>query len=412
MTGFWLVAILLLLLGYVFFIPAFNPKQGSTPRRDRLNVLLHRQRQGELVLEEPDNQNRAFLEADSSRNLLNDLESPKEKESGDLTRGRIPLIVTLCLLPMVILVSYLALGRPDMIEGTPLLQAQSANPASSNTDMNASIQRLAERLKNNPNDVEGWMLLGRSLQSTRQFNQAAEAYAYGLKLEPDNPDIKAMYAESLAEANQGKLAGRPVELIEEVLKTDPQHKNALWLAGIAAAERGDRKQAVDFWQKLRLQLPPDSPDVQQIDNIIADMQGQPAPRPATGGSVAAEAKNPGTISKRLQVAVTLAPNLKDKASPDDALFIFARAAEGPPMPLAVVRKQVKDLPVEVSLDDTMSMMPGMNLSSFERIILGARISKTGKPTPSEGDLQGLTQALAAENNKRYEVLIKDVVVGK
>lgn len=409
MTGFWLVATLLLLLGYVFFIPAFNPKPGSAPRRDRLNILLHRQRQGELAQEESDSQNRALLEAESSRNLLNDLESPMELESGDLNRGRIPLIITLCLLPMVILVTYLGLGRPDMIDGIPPTSAKTGNSAD---DMNASIQRLAERLKNNPNDVEGWMLLGRSLQSTRQFDQAAEAYAYGLKLEPDNPDIKAMYAESLAEANQGKLAGRPVELIEEVLKTDPQHKNALWLAGIAAAERGDRKQAVDYWQKLRQQLPPDGPDVQQIDTYIADMQGQPAPRPAAGGSVSAEAKNPGTVNKRIRVAVTLDLNLKDKASPDDALFIFARAAEGPPMPLAVVRKQVKDLPIEVSLDDTMSMMPGMNLSSFERVILGARISKTGKPTPSVGDLQGLTQALETENDKRYEVLIKEVVAGR
>ena len=409
MTGFWLVATLLLLLGYVFFIPAFNPKlrASTAPRRDRLNILLHRQRQNELAQEELDGQNREWLEAESARNLLNDLEAPQEQQDTDTTRGRIPLIITLCLLPMVILVTYLGLGRPDLIEGLP-----PPPTAMEDNDINASIQKLAERLRNDPNDVDGWMLLGRSLQTIRQYDKAAEAYGYALKLEADNLDIKALYAESLAEAHQGRLEGKPAELVQEVLSKDPRHKNALWLAGIAAAERGDKKQAVEHWLALKQQLPADSSDTRQIDAYIADMQGQPSvPQPAVASRPAAEGRKPATASKRIQVAVSLAAELKAKTSPDDALFIFARAAEGPPMPLAVVRKQVRDLPIEVSLDDTMSMMPGMNLSSFERLVLGARISKTGKPTPTPGDLQGLSQPMVAENGKHYDITIAEVVGG-
>jgi len=406
MTGFWLVATLLLLPGYVFFVPVFNPKpRPGTLRRDRLNMLLHRQPQTERVQEEPDRQNREWLEAESARNLLDDLDTSAEPASPDTTtRGRIPVIITLCLLPMVILVSYLGLGRPDLIEGLP-------TPAGQAGDLNASIQKLAERLKTNPNDVEGWMLLGRSLQTTRQYDQAAEAYGYALKLDADNPDIKALYAESLAEANQGRLSGRPAQLIQEVLQKDPQHKTALWLAGIAAAEQGNKRQAVEYWRTLRQQLPADSPDTRQIDAYIADAQGQPAPAPpaTTSPRAATTAAGPAKTGKQIQVAVSLAAELKAKTSPDDALFIFARAAEGPPMPLAVVRRQVKDLPLEVSLDDSMSMLPGMNLTSFDRLVLGARISRTGKPTPSPGDLQGLSQPLVAENGKRYSVTIATVV---
>jgi cytochrome c-type biogenesis protein CcmH len=407
MTGFWLVATLLLLLGYVFFIPAFYPKPRAdmAPRRDRLNILLHRQRQSELALEEADGQNREWLEAESARNLLNDLDAAPEQAHTDTTRGRIPLIMTLCLLPMVILVLYLGLGRPDMIEGQP-----SPSTALEDNDINASIQKLAERLRNDPADVDGWMLLGRSLQTIRQYDKAAEAYGYALKLEADNLDIKALYAESLAEANQGRLAGKPAELVQEVLSKDPQHKNGLWLAALAAAERGDKKQAVAHWQVLKSLLPANSPDAQQIDAFIAEMQGQSpvasAARPATVPD-----RKPATAARQIRVAVSLAPELEARTSPDDALFIFARAAEGPPMPLAVVRKQVRDLPVEVSLDDTLSMMPGMNLSSFERLILGARISKTGKPTPTPGDLQGLSQPVVAENGQSYRITITEVVGG-
>lgn len=399
MIGFWLAAGLLLLLGYAFFIPAFirqsNPE--TLPDRERVNLELHRQRQAELASEVTDSSERELLAEESARSLLGDLDSGIERHCAEPSAGRIPLIVTLCLLPMVILVAYLAVGRPDMIDG------QSAQTAT--REIEASIQHLAERLKEHPDDVEGWMLLGRALEATRQFDKAAKAYEVALKLAPDNIDIKAIYAEALAEAQQGQLAGKPIELVQEILAQDPLNKTALWMAGIAAAERGNKQQAVDYWQRLKQQMPANSPDIRQIDTYIDQIQGQ---------SEAAAVSRPTEeatrqASKRVQVAVSLAKELAGQSQPEDALFIFARAAEGPPMPLAVVRKKVKDLPLEVSLDDTMSMMPGMNLSSFEHIVLGARISKTGKPTASPGDLQGLSKPLVLENDKRYAVTIGQVV---
>lgn len=399
MTGFWLLATLLLLLGYVFFIPVFISKSRPpiVPGRDQVNLFLFKQRQTELAQEDFDGQNRELLEAESARNLMSDLEVTKEKPAGDVSKGRIPLIVALCLAPMLILIAYMGFGSPDIIGSLP--------PAPAANDMEASIQGLAERLRDHPDDVEGWMLLGRSLQTIRQFDKAAEAYGYAQKLSPDDLDIKALYAEALADASQGRLVGKPAELIQEILQKDPLHKTALWMAGIAASESGDKKQAVSYWQKLKQQLPVDSPDTRQIEAYIAEMEGKPAPVAESRS----EKTKPQAVGRKIRVAVTLAKELIGKTQPDDAVFIFARAAEGPPMPLAVVRKQVRNLPLEVSLDDTMSMMPGMNISSFERIVLGARISKTGKPTPTPGDLQGLNQPLVLENGKRYTVTISQVV---
>ncbi len=404
MTEFWLLAGLLLLLGYVFFIPVFMRQPATAPQvsRQDINLELHRQRQHELAAEDLDAAERDSLLQESARNLLTDLDHATEKPQAENKQGQIALIVSLCLLPMVIVVAYLSLGQPDMLN-------ESTSPsASAPNTMEASIQKLAERLKEHPDDVEGWILLGRSLEATRQFERAATAYEFALKQTPDNVEIKAFYAEALAEANEGRLMGKPLQLVQEILAQDPLNKTALWMAGIAAAEQGNPGQAVAYWQTLKQQLPADSPDISQIDGYIAEVQGKSAPaasaRPETGKTASA-----ASTTKRIQVAVTLASPLAAKAQPDDAVFIFARAAEGPPMPLAVVRKQVRDLPIEVTLDDSMSMMPGRNLSSVDRIVLGARISKSGKPTSSPGDFQGLSQALTLENGRRYAITIEQVV---
>jgi cytochrome c-type biogenesis protein CcmH len=162
---------------------------------------------------------------------------------------------------------------------------------------------------------------------------------------------------------------------------------------------------VEYWEKLKAQFPPESEEARQIGQYIAEVQGLSALPEA---SAPAAAREPG---KRIRVKVSLADSVREKAAPDDALFIFARAAEGPPMPLAVVRKQVRDLPVEVELNDAMAMRQGLNLSAFERIVIGARVSRSGKPTPTPGDLQGLGAPVAAENEGSYAVVV-DRVVGE
>jgi cytochrome c-type biogenesis protein CcmH len=395
MIMFWMTAALMLVLAYLFFVPALLGKSRSGEvSRSRLNLALHRQRQQELALEAANPEDLIRLRAESERNLLGDL------ETGDTPTAQLPraglsaVVVALAILPLAAWLAYTQLGRPDLLANPP---------AKTMADAKEAIDGLAQRLQQNPNDLEGWVLLGRSLQATQRPEDAVKAFEFALKLAPNNLEVKSYYAETLAKANQGDLAGRPLEVVREILSADPKHKAALWLAGLAAAQSNQLGEAMTYWKTLEAEFPPGSQEAKEIAGFIAKLDTDsaatsepPTPQATTGG-------------KRLHVKVTLTDELKQKTSPDETVFIFAKAAEGPPMPLAVVKKQVKDLPLEVVLDDSMSMMQGMNLSAFERLVIGARVSKSGRPVPSPGDFEGLTEPVSPGQEAHYSVSIQRVI---
>ena len=396
MTAFWITAALMVLTGALFFLPALRsgPRQQAIDRA-KLNILLHQQRKEELS-REAGTADLAGLIAESERNLLGDLEEADEEPAPPTAAGRTPLVTALLLTPLLALALYYALGRPDLL---------SQPPVNTMAETQKSIEQLAQRLSANPNDLEGWVLLGRSLQITRQPDPAARAYEFALKLAPDNLDLMGYYAEALAETQQGAMQGKPADLVRQILAQDPKHKSGLWLAGIAAAETGDIRAALNYWGQLRAQFRPESTEAQQISDYMSRAEAELSSSPGTPNKPTTAA-GPG---KRIRVTVALADEIKAQTGPDDAVFIFAKAAEGPPMPLAVVRKQVRDLPIEVILDDSMAMMAGMNLSRFERLIVGARVSKNGQPTPTAGDLQGLTAPVTAGQDSAYAITIDQVV---
>jgi cytochrome c-type biogenesis protein CcmH len=398
MTLFWIAAALMLLLGYLMFVPALLGKTRTAPiSRARLNLELHRQRQAELAADAASPESLNSLATESERHLLGDLETVQEPPAPSTRAGRAGLILALAVVPLLAAGGYAWLGRPDLL-------AQPPAPAVSRAETEKAIESLAERLQQNPNDLEGWILLGRSLQATQQNDRAVQAFGFALKMAPDNLDLQSFYAEALAEANQGSMLGEPLERVQGILQKNPKHKTALWLAGIAETQRGDMAAAVRHWRLLEAQLPAGSPEAGEIAGFIAKAEaeaGQSGTAPAPAQSA--------TSGKRIQVRVELADELKSQAAPEDTVFIFARAAEGPPMPLAVVRKQVKDLPLEVTLDDSLSMVAGMNLSAFERLVIGARVSKSGRPVPSPGDLEGLTDPVTPGPEARYDIRIGRVV---
>lgn len=397
MLAFWIAAIGMIALGLSFFLPAlFGVGQRPRLDRGRLNLLLHQHRQQELAGEAGEVSELRQLTAESERNLLGDLESPSAPPP-NLGKGRPALIVTLILVPVLAIPTYLGLGRPDLIN------APASTPeARQMPDIEVAIRKLSERLQQNPEDLDGWVMLGRSLLTIERPDQAVRAFEYAQRLAPDDLEIKAMSAEALAAAAGGRMEGRPAAIIEEILAKDPNHKSGLWLAGFAAAEGGDQAKAVATWRKLQGLLPAGSEAAEQVGRLIAEAEGTPAPAKAA----AAPAPAPG---KQIRVRVALAEPLKAAAVADDALFIFARAPEGPPMPLAVVRKRVRDLPLEVTLDDSMAMMAGRKLSAFDRVILGARVSKSGQPIPQPGDLQGLTSPIEIKDGAVYDVVVDSKV---
>jgi cytochrome c-type biogenesis protein CcmH len=242
--------------------------------------------------------------------------------------------------------------------------------------------------------------------------EAARAFDRAVALVPDNADLLADYADSVGAA-EGGLRGKSLELIERALKADPTHWKALALAGTAAFNRKDFQQAVDYWERMKKTVPPGSPIAGSIDASIAEARElgglkagptsgsqalaaaagaakgpsgpAPAPAPAPPTSPSSGATIAGTVS--------LAPALAAKVAPTDTVYIFARAAEGSKMPLAIIRKQVQDLPTPFSLDDSMAMAPNFALSNFSSIVIGARVSKSGSAAPQSGDLEGLSPAV-------------------
>ena len=207
-------------------------------------------------------------------------------------------------------------------------------------------------------------------------------------------------------AQGGRITGEPFDMIKRALQLKPDDTTGLWLAGLGYEEQGDYEQAVQHWRKLELMLQDDPASQNEVRNLIARAE-QKLGRPVAVET--APAKPAATSSVALKVTISLDEALKDKVAAEDTVFIFARAMEGPPMPLAAVRKQVRDLPVTVTLDDSMAMMPQMKLSNFSEVRVGARISKSGSVGAQTGDLQGEIAPVKTDSKMTIEVKIDQLI---
>jgi cytochrome c-type biogenesis protein CcmH len=247
------------------------------------------------------------------------------------------------------------------------------------------IKALSDRLEQNPDDGKGWSMLARSYAVMGRYSESAAAYEKATNLIPNNSALLMDYAEVLATANGKNFQGKPSELIHQALKIDPNNTRALFLIGKAAYKAGDYTLAVDYWEKLLKLLPPDSPQAKQISNNIAQVRAQEnsSKRPQTQGQA-----QPATNGAQIAGVVRLSPALASKAAPTDTVFVFAKAVSGPPMPIAVIRTQVKDLPQKFILNDSMAITPTMKLSNFKEVEIIAKVSKSGSATPQPGDLRG------------------------
>lgn len=268
-----------------------------------------------------------------------------------------------------------------------------AAPHSTNAEqIVAMTEKLAERLKDKPDDVEGWSMLARSYSVLGRHADALKAYEKALSLRKDDATLMADYADSLAVNNDSNLEGEPMKLVERALKIDPKNLKALYLAGTYDFNKKDYKGAVKMWEKLAESGPPGNVFVNQVQPAIAEarsLAGMPAaaqPLDSAPAAVVTGASVSGTV--------TLSAALVKQAQPEDTVFVFARASEGSRMPLAILRKQVKDLPIRFNLNDSMAMSPATALSSQSKVIVGARISKSGNAMPQPGDLSGQTAAVS------------------
>ncbi len=309
-------------------------------------------------------------------------------------------------IPIAALLLYVALGNHDAFGPSSARSAKSgADHEVTPQEVEAMAAKLATKLAQEPNNVDGWVMLARTYYALNRHAEAARAFDRAVVLLPDNADLLADYADALG-ASEGGLRGKSLELVERALKADPTHWKALALAGTAAFDRKDYRQAVDYWERMKATVPPGSSFAGSIDSSIAEARQlgglKSEPAAATNAPAVARAGQSGTAiadavpappplpGANIAGTVSLSPALAAKAGPTDTVYIFARPAEGSKMPLAILKKQVKDLPFAFSLDDSMAMAPNFALSNFTAIVVGARVSKSGNAAPQSGDMEGLS----------------------
>ena len=386
MTVFWVMAVLLAAGAVAFVLPPLLRRRRTAPGaaveatnvavyRDQLRELENDLAAGTLARDQFDSARRE-LEA----RLLDDVRVSATGPSGE-TRGRVAAILAGIAIPLASILLYFAVGNPGA------LAPQSESHGITRQQIEGMVDRLAARLKEDPADATGWAMLGRSYAVLDRFAEAAVAYANAVRHSPPDAQLLADYADALAMAQGRRLQGEPERLIAMALKIDPRNVKALALAGTAAFENRDFKGAIAYWSRILEIVPPDSDMADSIRDSIADAQqlsGGTIKAPPAPARAAAAA--PGVVSGTVQ----LSPALAARVAPGDTVFVFARAVEGPRVPLAVMRKQARELPAAFTLDDTMAMAPGMKLSNHDRVVVGARISKSGQPTPQPGDYEGLS----------------------
>ena len=294
---------------------------------------------------------------------------------------------------------YLKIGTPAALNG---VSAQARAPIS----LPQAIAQLRDHLAQQPDDQQAWMLLAQTSTMLQKPADARDAYGHVLKLDPNNAEAMVGWAESDSmQRDDHMIEGRARDLLQRAAQLHPDNQRALWLLGISDFQRGDYRTAAATWRLLQPQLAPGSSVAKSVAEqiAIADARAGGAPAGASGG---AAAQAPQGAS--LQVEVTLAPKLENQLTKGDVLYVYARAPDGPPMPLAVARIDPVKLPATVTLDDAMAMTPAFKLSSIEQVFVGARISHDGQPTAAPGDLEGDAGVVKVEHAGPVKITIDKV----
>ena len=310
--------------------------------------------------------------------------------------AKVLAIVLAVLLPLFSVLVYSVVGNTDALYPSEAIVADASGVIHSDED----LQRLEKKVKRLSKDPNDWWMLARTYTEQKRFSDASAAYDHLVKMAPNEPQLWANYADVYAMAHGQTLQdGEVTKMISKALELDPNNITALALSGSAAMERKDYATAITRWQTLIDQLEPGSPDIEVYRGGLKQasllLSAQPGGKEMLAKLSAGKVveKTAANSAAAITGNVSLSPALAGKVAPTDTVFILARAAQGPKMPLAVLRKQVKDLPLKFTLDDSMAMQPQLKLSGFQQVVVVARVSKSGTPMAQSGDLQGLTGAI-------------------
>lgn len=414
---FFLSITMLALIAVVFLVLGIlkNPKSASLDREQQ-NIEIARRRMAELKLRriEGDVQDAdaSQIQEEIERELLVDLDAldTNDDQMAGASSSKVRQWAAISVgtsIPVAAGLLYLILGEPSVI-GDPSLLAPKTAEVSKSAELpqsfEAMIQTLEEHLSAEPEDMQGWLTLAQLYLAEQRFDEASSAFAKVRELTGDSADVLIRQASAMAMAENGSLSGEPEALIARALQLDPNHTSGLWLAGLAASAKEDYRTALEFWTKAEANLDDQETrfEMRRLINEARANLGEPPIFDQGANELVSS-------SSSVRVKVTVDSSIQEQIDPEDTLFIFARSIGGPSIPLAVVKQQVRDLPLEVVLDDSLAMVPNMTISNFKEISVVARISRSGAPTESSGDFFGRTGPIQPQKDPIVSVVISEKV---
>lgn len=410
MTSFILLASAISLVSlWILARPLLKTQQSSSHERKEQNIHFARERLQEI---ERQLQNKAISEAEYEAlkqeiesNLALDLDLNADKgeiSASDNSSNNTPhhnesnglLITLLCLtIPLGSIALYLITGTPEALTSTTQQAGQITDE-----NVNEMLANVEKRLAENPDDAQGWAILARSYLALGEYDKSIKANQTLLELSGGDANVLAQMADAAALKAGGNLAGQATEYVQQALNIDPNQPQALWLAGLAAAQLGQVEKAREHWNRLLPLLegsPEQQQELQQIIQQTKEQESQLAINPAASKQTSGEAKT------GLRIRIELDISMAHLVNGNETVFVFARAKNGPPAPLAVKPLKVSDLPAEIQLSDADAMMPQFKLSLFEEVVVSARIAKSGNPIAQSGDIQS---ALIETNNNNQTLI--------
>ncbi len=400
---FGALVVILILVAVIFVIlPVLRqPSSVDSLARDQQNIVIARDKK-ELLLKQLEDGQMSQQEFDAAMvdlevSLAIDLERQQSLQSNQ-NAGKWAIWVFVAFIPVVSVMMYWKLGEYRVIEnpqlaqkrqeaGTPHAQGQNNAKAPSMAEL---VQKVKDHLRENPDDARGWFMLGRTYLALQQYSEAVTALERSYDLKPDEPTVLLALADALAMTQNGSMEGEAEHLVNLALKLVPEDPTALWLAGLAAEQGGRHREAFDYWMKLLPLLEQDPQSTSEVKILLTQLKQQNPDLPelnfAEVATAPVQTAPAAAGSAAISVNVSLDAKFASQVNAGDLVFVYAKAASGPPMPLAAKRLKVSDLPVKLSLSDADAMMPQMRLSNFDEVVVGARVSRSGNPVAQPGDL--------------------------
>lgn len=409
LTAFILASGGLTLAILFYLVYTVQRQSGVSDHRRALNAAVYRDQLQEL---ETERENGSLAEKDYDqareeveRRLLEDTHGAAEVT--DRVHGKGAALGLLILLPVMALGMYLWRGHPEALDWRNTAQSNTMEApmvAQMSADkINAMVAKLADQLAKDPNNPQGWAMLGRSYMNQDKPSEAVKAFAHVKKEMAQDPELMVDYAEALAADGQARGDDRQMfesnDWVQKALKLEPGNGKGLFMSGSFALITHQYDKARTDWEKLMPLLEPGSQDfnfvLDQLNKVRAKLKLPPVSGDTFVGpeGPVKNNKSKGSVTSSVSGEVTLDPALKDKVTPGETLFIFAKAIQGPPMPVAVIKTSVGTWPLSFELTDAMAMSPQFNLSAMDLVRVEVRASRSGNPMPSSGDVYGASLPL-------------------